>query len=271
MSEDEANAGVAMSMVPLGPTSKVSAGALIKDLAETWPELPAATKPEKGDKSLIFHIGDTMVALGFMPAPIPWSELEGPCATSVLFPNAAEILKPHQSHVLITLIFKSECTPIERATLLTKVTASFVKICEASLGIYWGNATMVLPPDLFREVAVDCLPELPSLIWIDIRVGANDQGTTSGFTCGMQALGLMELETENANEPPMELRNRFEGVAGYLLENGLVIKDGDTVGETMNEQIKVSYAPSSFGHEGQVMRFDYTSTSKKKKGWFGRG
>ncbi len=241
------------------------------DLAATWPDLPTAGETEKSEKSIVFDVGDAMVTLTLMPGPIPWSDLEGPCQTSVLFPNAIEILKPHRAHLLIAILFKGQPTPVERSTLLTQVTASVLNVCEAALGVYWGNATMVIPKDLFREVAIESLPEPPGLIWIDFRVGPNEEGSTSGFTCGMKALGLMELETENATESPGELRERFEGLAWYLLENGLVVKDGHTIGEDANTRIRVDYTNSSFGHQSQVMRLDYSGTRKKKKGWFGRG
>ena len=60
------------------------------------------------------------------------------------------------------------------------------------------------------------------------------------------------------------------GLALYLIENGLVIKDGHTVGEDENERIKVSYTDSAFGNEGEVMRLDYEAVAKKKS-WWGKG
>jgi Domain of unknown function (DUF4261) len=63
--------------------------------------------------------------------------------------------------------------------------------------------------------------------------------------------------------PPGELRERFHGLANYVLENGPVIRDGDTIGEDANEKIQVVYADSAFGHEGKVMRLVYTPQQKK--------
>jgi hypothetical protein len=104
-------------------------------------------------------------------------------------------------------------------------------------------------------------------IWVDFRVGKDGERTSSGFTAGMAALGLMELETQHCPEPPGELKDRLLGLAGYLLENGPVIRDGDTVGEDANEKIRVVYAPSSFGHEGRVMRLEYEKPSPQKPWW----
>jgi hypothetical protein len=104
---------------------------------------------------------------------------------------------------------------------------------------------------------------VPIPVWIDFRVGQGKDGKLIGFTHGMQALGHMELETLNSPESPGELRERLMDLCGYLLQNGPVIENGHTVGHDAAERTRVVYSPSSFGHEGQVMRLDYSSAAKK--------
>lgn len=264
----------AISMIPLGANPRISPTAIKTDLSTTWPDMPPLGPTEKNEKHMVsFDVGTgAHVILTLMPGPIPWSDLEGPCATSVLWKNAAEVLRPHKAHVLITVMFEDNRSPLEKSKLLTQVTAAVLHTCDAALGVYWCNATLVVQPELFREFAVKILPEGPPIhVWIDFRIGRNQQGKTAGFTTGLKALGHMEIETDNSPEPVSELRERFEGLVHYLLENGPVIRDGDTIGEDANERIKVVYSPSKFGHEGTVMRLDYESTTPKKKGWFGRG
>jgi hypothetical protein len=77
----------------------------------------------------------------------------------------------------------------------------------------------------------------------------------------------MEFETDDSPEPPGELRERFFGLANYLLDNGLVIKNGDTIGEDANERIRVVYDDSDFGLKGKVMRLEYTPVERKKSRW----
>lgn len=262
---------IAISMIPLGQSPKISPSAIKNDLSATWPDLPTLGPTEKSGKTILtFDVGDgAHVFLSLMPGPISWSDLEGPCATSVLWRDAAKVLKPHRSHLLVTIMFDDSRSPIQKSKLLTQVTASVLATCESALGVYWCNATLVVQPDLFRDFAVKILPHGPPIhIWIDFRIGPNKQGKMSGFTTGLRALGHLEIETQNSPETASELRDRFEGLINYLLENGPVIKNGDTIGEDQNERIKAVYSQSAFGHEGQVIRLDYEPT--KKKGWFGR-
>lgn len=247
---------ISIAMVMLGDGVKLSLIEIQRDLAANWSNLPPATDLEKKDLTLSFSLGDSQVILGLMPAPIPWKELEGPCVTSWLWPEAAEKVRAHKKHLIVTVL--SEESPLDRARLLTQVVAAIVGTCPAALGVYWGDATLVISSPVFREFAINVLPEGPPIhVWVDLRAGKNKNGRTSGFTTGLKALGLMEFETSTAGESPGDLRERFVALASYLLENGPVIRDGDTVGEDANERIRVVYAPSAFGKPERVMRLDY--------------
>ena len=77
----------------------------------------------------------------------------------------------------------------------------------------------------------------------------------------------MELEAQNSPEPPGKLRERFFNTACYLLENGPVIRDGDTVGDSAEDKIKVVYADSAFGNPKKVMRLEYRAKAVQKPWW----
>jgi hypothetical protein len=258
---------IALAFIPLQPHAKLSPTAVRTNYAEQWGVTPVPATAEKGQ--FAFKVGEDDVIVALMPAPIPWSDLEGPCATSWLWPDAAKILRDHKGHLIVTVL-SPEANPLQQARIVTQVCASILATCPQAPGVYWGNATLVISSAMFQDFARDVLPNGPPLyIWVDTRVGKLPNGKTSGFTCGMAALGFMEFETESASDEPGELRERFYGLGNYLIENGPVINDGDTIGEDENERIRVVYAPSKFGHEGKVMRLEYSAVAKKK-GFFGR-
>ena len=58
---------------------------------------------------------------------------------------------------------------------------------------------------------------------------------------------------------------RLFALAQYVLENGPVIKDGNTVGGDEQEQIRVALVPSAFGNPKKVLRLEYEDGKKKKK------
>ncbi|KKM60397.1 hypothetical protein LCGC14_1542240 [marine sediment metagenome] len=253
-------------MVMLGEDAVVSVSDIQHKLSANWPDLPAATDTDEKDDTLSFRVGSFDIILAKMPAPIPWSDLEGPCATSTLWPKAGEQVKGHEIHWIVTV--SGESSPLELSTLLTQVTASVMAACPSALGVYWGNARLVVPKNIFIDFAKEVLPHGPPLhIWVDFRVGKDTEKSSSGFTSGMAALGHLEFEAQGSPEPPGELRERLLSLAGYVVENGPAIKDGDTIGEDANERIRIVYAKSAFGHRGQVMRLEYEGSSPKKPWW----
>ena len=238
-----------------------------RELTTRFPDLPAATDGEQKETTIAFRVGSDDIILAQMPAPFPWSDLEGPCATSILWKNAAEEVKRHKYHWIVT-VMSPESEPIPLAERLTQATVALMAACPSAIGVYWGNATLLVPTNLFIDFAQKIMPAGPPLhIWIDFRIGRDSERSSSGFTAGMTALGHMEFETQNCPEPPGELRQRLESLARYVLENGPVIKDGDTIGEDANERIRIVYSKSSFGHKGRVMRLEYETASPKKPWW----
>ncbi len=72
----------------------------------------------------------------------------------------------------------------------------------------------------------------------------------------------MDFEVECCGDTVRELRQRLENMTLYLLEHGLVIKDGDTVGGDEKEKVKVSYADSAFGSKERVIRLNVETIKK---------
>ncbi len=257
---------IGISMIMTTSDAPIRGADVQRHLAVDSPNLPAATQVEEGDGTLSLQIGNSGVIMARMPAPIPWTDLEGPCATSILWRNAAEEVKRHTRHWIVTV--NGELDPLALSTLLTQTTAAAMAACSSAIGVYWGNATMIVPKNIFIDFAKEVLPHGPPLhVWVDFRVGKDSEQSSAGFTTGMTALGHMEFEAQNSPEPPGELRERFLALAGYVVENGPVIKDGDTVGEDAEERIRVVYSDSAFGHEGKVMRLVYESASTAKPWW----
>ena len=256
---------ISIAMATLAKIDSVNAHALVEALKNDWPELSSISDIEEKDGVISFLSGNYTAFLGHMPAPIPWGDLEEACATSVLWPNAEAELRSHEMHLVFSV--KGETTAIERARFLTQLISSASTVCGQLNGIYWGDAGLVIPSAMFREFSVKILPKFPLLhMWVNFRVGRNEKGSSSGFTRGLDGLGLMDIETESSPEPPAELRGRLESIAGYLLENGLVIKDGDTVGGDETEKIRVRFGPSNFGSENSVMHLGY-EMAKRKPFW----
>jgi len=244
-------------MIALNRGSKLSWKALQADLASSWPTLPVPKDVKKEENTLSFDVGHLSIAMGMMPGPIPEDSWADPERQTWIWPDAVEQMQDHKSHLIVTAV--GDATPLEQSQLLTMVTASLVVACGQPAGILWGDAGLMVSPEVFRDIALETLPsELPLCIWVAVYLGKNEDGTTVGFTRGLQSLDVMDFVTEDATDEPADLCERFYGLADYLLENGPVIEDGHTIGEDARERIRISFEDSPFGHEDPIMRLNFT-------------
>jgi hypothetical protein len=195
------------------------------------------------DTLIEINVDGTVLSVGLIDAPYPAKALEDAIKGSRLFPNAAEVLKLHKSHLVVFLSdFKGPM--INKAMLLTMVVAA---LCDdpASLAISWAVPTFLIKPSLFKELAsISSVDDPPIYLWIDIRIGKNQDGTFGGYTRGMNAFGFKDYEFRSTKKQPKELTDLFSMFILYLFEKGDVIKDGDTIGLTAEQIIKVRFEDS---------------------------
>ncbi len=228
----------------------------IEQLAETpMGDVRAEEIDGPDDGMCRFVLGDESVTVMLLPSQYPLDELEGPMQTSLLWPqdDPIERLRKHQTHLLIAFT-GGQGDPIRRRMLLTAVTG-LAAGQQGVMAVYWPEATHLVFPPLFAEMAAEIADsEAPPLwLWLDLRVFLNDDGTSGLFTTGMRPLGFMEIEIPNIEMEPGELREWVFDIVYYLLENGPVLNDGDTIGASEEQRILIRHRPSQFGHEGNVI------------------
>jgi hypothetical protein len=213
-------------------------------------------KREKGGM-FGFDVGDEFLAFLHIKAPYP-DDLEGPIATSWLWPLEPPIenVKQHRSFLQVTMIGGAE-DPVRRRLTLTAVIALAAKQ-SGVMAVYWGDASLVIFPQLFVDMAeeINTSQSPPLCLWVDLRAFRNEDGTTGLFTTGLAALGHMEIEIPRIKMEVGELREWLLEIMCYLLENGPVLMDGQTIGMSAEQQIRIRHCPSIFGHPGRVIRLE---------------
>jgi hypothetical protein len=230
--------------------------AFLKQVTKARLASKAVSAIDRGDGGVFsFSVGDEFFALALMPVPYPASDLEGPIATTWMWPPqpSIETVKQHQSHLLITMTGGAG-DPVRRRLTMTAVTALAAKQ-PGVMAVLWPEATLVLYPPVFVDMAEKIKsPEAPPLyLWVDLRAFRNKDGTTGLFTTGLSALGHMEFEIPRIDMEIGELREWLLNIMYYLLEKGPVLLDGQTIGISAEQQIHIHHRPSRFGHSGKVI------------------
>lgn len=189
-----------------------------------------------------------------MPAPYPWSDLEGPCQTSWMWPpeTPAMSMKSHKTHVLV--IDAAGNDRIGSRLALTQLCSALTAV-QSVIGIYWPEATVVHFPQIFKGMAeMASYNEPPFYLWVDFRVYQHSENFFGLFTTGMAALGLMEMELAPRRESPAEIRDWAVNIAAYIYGRGSPIAHGETIGASAADKHNVTHVRSSFGGPGTVMR-----------------
>jgi hypothetical protein len=257
--KDKVGAGEPIISVLLLEGESFPVDAFLKLAAKTRIAGKPASGIQRGDGRVFgFTLGDEFVVLAQMPAPYPATDLEGPVATSWMWPQqqAIENVKRHRSHLLVTMT-GGNGDPIRRRLMLTAVTALAARQ-PGVMAVYWPEATLVHFPPLFAEMAetINSAVAPPLYLWVDLRAFRNKDGTTGLFTTGLAPLGHMEIEIPRIDMEAGELREWLLNIMYYLLENGPVLKHGETIGMSAEQQIRISHSASSFGHPGKVIRLE---------------
>ena len=261
---DAALAMVATSSMRLPPAKEIVAAAgggsgkspgLLGRLFGAKPGAAGAKEQQWQDNNLVFDFRDAMIAVAMMPGPIPWPELEGPCATSWWWPEATEKMRPHKFCVLVSIL-GGTIPPVERRVILTRVVSAVARHTDA-VGVVWSEGTLVHEPSAFVEQAEGVsATQIPGPLWIDVRVEKNDDDESLRcFTTGLEPLGFAEIEVPRASLEPQDLLEFIGDTACYIVNNNMPIKDGETLGRTAQEKFKVRYGKSMF-ERGRVMKIE---------------
>ena len=206
---------------------------------------------------LIFKMGTIGAMVAKMGFPVPWDDLEGPSRTSWWWENADHDLRSHVDHIVVS-ITDDGSDKLDTALQLTHLVAAVLETTPA-IGVYWGSGTLVMQKDWFLDLAREASREAPPImLWVDARVVPNRDDSWTVFTTGLEAFGLMEIESENARGEAKEIWALVQDIGAYLLAQGPVIKDGDTVGPDETNKIRVRFARSIFPErKGQVYRLEF--------------
>lgn len=249
-----------------GPVS-IDGRELVATISERWPHLPIS-EGWTGDDSVVsdagrsasFELGGERIAVIYVPAKIPWSDLEWPAATATFWPNATEELQQHDGLIHV-VIMDSEADALSQMYLLTHAVWAVLDRTPTALGVYNGHANLVVSKDKYHQTAGG-MPEIrPVILWLIFCVGPKDQGH-QGYSLGMDSLGFPNVEATSSPDSFGDLKFRLLFLCDDLLA-GLHLNDGDMIrnygdGNDPQPDIIAVHGQSSYGVDGPVvqLRFD---------------
>lgn len=245
-----------LSLIALSEELLPSPEGVALQLAERFPNAALLSATSQTDGGVTFTFGCATGNYTLVDRAIPWSHLEGPCATAWYWPEAEAAMRSHTAHLFLTLLDEAK-DPIDRAIHLTQLTTA-IAATTPSVGLVWGPSSAVHKPVDFAVVAGNMSrDDLPLHLWIDFRVSQRDDGDFCLFTTGLQPLGQRELEVPRFTGEPQALAGAVYNVTHYVLEKGPILKDGEAVGLPDGGQVNVRLEPSMIDGEQEVVRLEF--------------
>jgi hypothetical protein len=230
-----------------------------RDFAAAGEDLRAKTDDSQNGASdqitsLVLNTGETsFVAL--MPVAVPNGEADQGAQFSLSrFRNDWE-LPPHNAHLLVTFHATTESPPVVRLSRFTSLLAAVAKASPA-VGVYWGNAGATHDSEFFLSVASDqgIVPRM--MLWSGVSISCEKDGRLSLLSLGMEQLNLPNLLLVAGEDSGSVAIETMYDLLSYVAERGEPLPEGDTVGRTNDERLRVHYVRSPIDSKKKVWRVE---------------
>lgn len=218
---------------------------IVEILQRDWalPITPSDYNLEENNAAIL-QIQGQVVVLMFVEAPIPWENLEPVCRSAYYWPEASELLRTQEAHVVVSVM--SDASTLIKYKLMTQVIAAILQL-SPTLGIYMGAQSLVIPPTRYLE---DCellkKNSLPIALWLYFGMFAENDQEISGYTYGLSEFGKMELEINHSKQSLTDIYGFLYNISHYLLSSDPLLKDGETIGMTPEQKVAMTYQKSRY-------------------------
>jgi hypothetical protein len=196
------------------------------------------------NQTAVIHVDGERVALANMSVPIPWGDIEGTAQYAYNWQNAAEELKSHTGHAIVS-VMSGESSSVDRFRILSKVLCAILSTSN-SVGVYKGSQSLLIPKEQYLE-NINELKEngTPIMLWIYIGLRKSESGN-SVYTYGLTLFGKQEIEIINS---PLSLSDLFDfaaNIAHYIIAGDITLKSGETIGVSAEQKIKIKSSKGVF-------------------------
>lgn len=226
-------------------------------LKEDWGiECPEDARNPKGEEdgiALAFEVDGMMATVGLMEAKIPNGEAEYWANSNFMTrEQSVAAAKEHKAHLVVAVLGRGHA-PLEAGELFVKVAAACLK-APGALGIY-DCGTVWLPEHFIESAMVMKEGEAPLADLVFIGLYRNEKGVSS-WTNGLRSFGKEELEIIESSQPPSEVYDLMWNILAYLINEGAVLQDGQTIGATAEQKLSLKLSEGVYV-EGQSMKIGF--------------
>lgn len=203
----------------------------------------------------VMTIDREMVAIGFVPVPVPGEDIQRAAAKPSYWENDLNALQQHQAHLIITIMHGSG-DMIKRFRIFTAVACSLIRTNNA-VGVYMGNQQLVIPTAGYLEEASQRRKDsFPLYLWINFGFAQDEFGRKSTWTNGLNEFDKTEMEILDSRRDGYDMVAFLYNIAHYVLDYNVTFQHGQTCGLSADERVPITLSPGRFT-EGNTFKLGY--------------
>jgi hypothetical protein len=236
------------ALILLDEATKLDMSRLSECLIARHPGTPIAMpNPEKGGSTAaVFNFAGSVVAVMQFDARLPDGFQAAARRAAMYWPEAEAVFARHGGHISVNVMGESR-DRLQVARVLTASTAAIVAAHPFCSGVLWDLMVANSRPE-FAELGLQAFapyPNFPSALWVSMHPFRDPGSSQVGVvTLGLRNFIGREIELEGPDPQLKSLLTTTRGLVTYLLQPGVTVRDGDTIGHSMDQRIKVRLADS---------------------------
>jgi Domain of unknown function (DUF4261) len=236
------------ALILLDEAAKLDMSQISEFLVARHPGTPIAMpNPEKGGSTTaVFNFAGSVVAVMQFDARLPDGFRAAARRAAMYWPEAEAVFARHRGHISVNVMGKSH-DRLQVARVLTASTAAIVASHSFCSGVLWDLMVVNSRPE-FAELGLQAFalyPNFPSALWVSMHPFRDPGSSRVGaVTNGLRNFIGREVELEGQSFQLKSLLTTARGLVTYLLQPGVAVRDGDTIGHSMGERIEVRLVDS---------------------------
>lgn len=233
----------------------------LNTLAEEWQVQEESSLKEEKDSTdtIVLNNQGCIISVGKMPAPVPNGEAEYYAQNNYMWKEAQEVAGRHQAHLTVAVLGNGQAA-VKAGELLVKAVSACCKQ-QGVLGVYT-NGT-VYQPEVYLDFAMmmkEAMFPIYNLVWFGLYEG---ESGVCGYTRGMGSFGYDEMEVLESMAEPHNLRTFMADIALYVIQDHVILKQGETIGFTQDEKLPITKS-QGVAVEGESIKIGYQIAEEAK-------
>jgi len=207
--------------------------------------MTGATPSGKAAETMMLRCAGAELVVMAMPMPLPKEEWKLPVLRVLAqWVEGSAVFSAHKAHLVVTTLAEPSDRLLSARSIAAAVGA-MIAVVPGCRAVLWANL-VAHSAETWEAVSRDAFapyPVFPYPLWVSLHP------FKEGEKIGLISFGLMafvgrEIELEPCNMTPAGAMKKAAALAVYLMQNGPVLKDGETFGATPTERILVRHVQS---------------------------